>query len=225
MMRMPNGLLLALLAPVALAAQDAIPADWTYRLDGEQRVPGSGAVADGGWAYQAMPPGWHITTTADGVTLYPKARHVMEGEWGVEVELFLFPDPSDQGVGIVLLPTTETEHKGELRLLLRRDGQVSAEVWHAGETQVLVPWTRDTAADAHDGEEVKQYVLRVMHQGDHLTFAVNGRQMLSLPLGANVQHPIAGLRAGPGLNLHVSRFDLVKPLAPPRQRQTSDDRR
>jgi hypothetical protein len=56
-----------------------------------------------------------------------------------------------------------------------------------------------------------------MHQGDNITVAVNGRQMLTLPMGPNVQHPVAGFRAGTGLNLHISRFDLITPLAPPRR--------
>lgn len=210
-------LVLALLCAAPLGAQ--APQGWSWTLDnGDQKAPKSGDVASGDWAYQMMPPGWHLTTTTQGVSLFPEVRHPMEGAWGVEAEFFMFPEPSDQGVGIALLPTTETEHKGELRLLLRRDGQVSVVVWDSGETMVLAPWTQDTAASAHDGKEVKPYVLRVMHQGDNMTVAVNGKQMLSLPLGPNVQHPVAGFRAGAGLNLHIARFDLIRPLAPARAR-------
>jgi hypothetical protein len=212
-MRSLLSLFLVIGAPLAAQA----PEGWTWTLDRTATDPRSGDVAPGEWAYQMMPPGWHLTTTTEGVSLFPVARRVMEGAWGVEAEFFLFPNPSDQGTGIALLPTTDTEHKGELRVLLRRDGQVSIEVSHQGETHVIAPWTQDTAAAAHDGKEVKQYVLRVMHQGDNITVAVNGRQMLTLPMGPNVQHPVAGFRAGAGLNLHISRFDLITPLAPPRQ--------
>ena len=206
---------LALVCAVPLGAQ--APVGWSYKLDVTQQEPKRGAVASGDWAYQMMPPGWHLTTTTQGVSLFPEVRHPMEGAWGVELEFFMFPDPSDQGVGIALLPTTETEHRGELRLLLRRDGQVSVEVSQAAGTQVLAPWTRDTAAALHNGKEVKNYVLRVMHQGENMTVSVNGKQMLTLPIGPNVQNPVAGVRAGAGLNLHIARVDLIRPLAPPRQ--------
>lgn len=209
-------LALALLCSAPLGAQ--APAGWRWTLDGNPKEPKTGEVASGDWAYQMMPPGWHLTTTTHGVSLYPEARLPMEGAWGVEAEFFMFPDPSDQGVGIAFLPTTETEHRGEVRVLLRRDGQVSVEVSQPGETRVLAPWTRDTAAAVHDGKEVKQYVLRVMHQGEHMTVAVNGKQLLALPIGPNVQLPVAGFRAGAGLNLHIARFDLIRPLAPPRAR-------
>jgi hypothetical protein len=88
----------------------------------------------------------------------------------------------------------------------------------SSDTMLLATWTSDTGVAAHDGEEIKQYVLRVEHRGDVLTVSLDGRQRLSLPIGPNVQHPVAGIRAGRGLNLHVSRFDLIRPLAPARQR-------
>ncbi len=205
-----------LMAVVAAPVAAQAPAGWTYRLDGAPTPPKSGAVVAGEWAYQRMPPGWHLTTTDQGVTVYPEVPRPMSGEWGVETEFFLFPDPSESGVGVALMATTSEEHQGELRLLLRRDGQVSVEVRGSDGVETLMPWTADTAAAAHNGSETKRYVLRVMHQGEKMTVAVNGREMLAIPIGPNVQTPYAGFRAGPGLNLHISRFDLITPLAPPR---------
>ena len=91
-----------------------------------------------------------------------------------------------------------------------------AEVFDEGNTQVIAPWTQDTAAVAHDGKEIRNYVLRAVHQGDKVTVSVNGRPMLTLPIGPNTQAPVAGFRAGAGVNLHIARFDLIRPLAPPR---------
>jgi hypothetical protein len=175
-------------------------------------------VSRGDWAYQMMPPGWHLTTTDQGVTLFPAEKRAMPGPWGVEVEFFMFPDPSNSGVGVALMATTSEEHNGELRLMMRRDGQVMAEVAAPDGLHVLAPWTSDTGAAAHSGTETKRYVLRVMHQGEAMTVSVNGKEMLTVPIGPNVQTPYAGLRAGPGLNLHIARFDLITPLAPPRAR-------
>jgi len=208
--------LLVALAATSLSAQ--VPEGWSWELDGAQKDPRSGAVASGDWAYQAMPPGWHLTTTTQGVTLFPKEPRPMRGDWGVETEFFLFPDPSDAGVGVVAMATTGGPRFEELRFLLRRDGQVAVEgVRPEGDT-LLVPWTQDTAAAAHDGKEAKRYVMRIVHQGGVLDLSVNGREMLALPLGDNVHEPILGFRGGPGLNLHVARFDLITPLAPPKQR-------
>jgi hypothetical protein len=115
-----SGLALVALVPATLAGQAG--GDWRYALDRETVAPISGELTPGAWTYQQMPPGWHLTTTDQGVTLYPNSPMAMQGEWGVEMEFFLFPAPSDDGVGIALMPTAESEHSGELRLLMRRDG-------------------------------------------------------------------------------------------------------
>jgi hypothetical protein len=159
-----SGLALVALAPATLAGQAG--GDWRYALDRETVAPISGELTPGAWTYQQMPPGWHLTTTDQGVTLYPNSPMAMQGEWGVEMEFFLFPAPSDDGVGIALMPTAESEHSGELRLLMRRDGQLSATVLTSSDTMLLATWTSDTGVAAHDGEEIKQYVLRVEHRGD-----------------------------------------------------------
>lgn len=216
-MRTLTRLLIATAMPGLLFAQDAAPDGWRYRLDGDQAFAAGQEVQPGEWRYTTMPPGWHITTTTHGVTVLPTAPRVLSGDWGVEVELFLFPDPSDAGFGIALEATSGEARAQQLHFLLRRDGQAALRARHAGGDTLLIGWTADTAATAHSGE-VDRYVLRLMHQGETLAFSVNGREMLALPTGGADHGPIAGLRVGAGLNLHVSRFDLITPLAPPRQR-------
>ena len=205
--------LLPFLLPLGLAAQAP---GWTWRLDGEQVTPSTGEeLAPGQWAWQQMPPGWHITTTSQGATLFPVEAHAMTGRWAVEMELFLFPDPGSEGAGIVLAQPGAPEI-GEMRVLFRRDGQVAMEVHSPDGDRVLAGWTSDTAAQAHDGKQVKQYVLRVSLTSGVLAASLNGRAMLSLELmPEHAAGPVvAGIRVGSGLNLHVSRFDLVRPLAP-----------
>jgi hypothetical protein len=213
-MRLALPMVLTLTLPVCAQA----PEGWGWKLDGAQKDPRTGEVASGDWAYQAMPPGWHLTTTTQGVTLMPKVARPMRGDWGVETEFFMFPTPSDAGVGLMGIATAGDPRVPELRFLLRRDGQVAVEgVRPEGDT-LLVPWTRDTAAQAHDGKETKRYVLRLMQQGGMVTLSVNGKEMLALPFGDNVHEPAIGFRAGPGHNMHIARFDLITPLAPPRRR-------
>lgn len=203
-------------APGIAAAQGgSLPADWTIRLDVPQEVVSGQDAADGQFRYERMPPGWHMTTTTAGVTLFPRGRSVA-GEWGVEVELFLFPNPSDQPLGVVLEAADRPEGTMALQFLMRADGAATLAAVHDGEAQVMVPWTRDTAVAPHNGTDVIKYVLRVMHQGEALAFAINGTEMFRVPTGGEDHRSVPGLRLGRGLNVHVSRFDLITPLAPPR---------
>lgn len=205
------------LLPAAGMAQDAsLPPDWTWRLDGDQRMVAGQQVARGEWRYATMAPGWHMTTTEKGVSLFAKDR-VLSGPWGVEVELFLFPKPGDAPFGIIL-EGRDAQPAGsmQLRFLMRRDGQAALFARHGGVDSMLVAWRSDSAVKAHSGG-VDKYVLRVMHQNATLAFSINGRAMLTLPTGGEDHAAIPGLRVGPDLNLHVSRYDLITPLAPARK--------
>lgn len=206
-----------LASPATLAAQAAdMPSDWTWRLDRPQQLTEGQNVAAGEWRYTKMPPGWHVTTSDQGVSLFPKDK-VISGRWGIEVELFLFPKPSDAPLGIILeAKDAEPAGSRQLRFLMRRDGTAALVARHGGTDTTLVTWTADTAVKAHEGG-VEKYVLRVVHEGGALTFALNGRQMFKVPTGGEDHPSIPGLRIGPGLNVHVSRYDLITPLAPVRQ--------
>lgn len=206
-------LFLLLMLPTSLTAQAP---DWTWRLDHDQVAPAAASDTAGGqWVWQQMPPGWHLTTTAQGVTLFPTGPERLTGRWAVEMEFFLFPDPGSAGVGVALAQPA-APGLGELCILLRRDGQMAVVVGGPAGEHLLVGWTADTAADAHRGDEVKPYVLRVEMDSAVLSASVNGRRMLTLPLDPNhvAGESVAGIRIGPALNVHVARFDLVKPLAP-----------
>lgn len=207
-----------LLAPaVAVSAQvPATPEGWSWRLDAPQAVATGQEVADGEWRYQRMPPGWHVTTTEQGVVLVPDGVTVT-GRWAIEVELFLFPNPSDEGLGIALVD----EHGlGDLLALMRRDGQAALVVRNGPDRMVVEPWTRDTAVIPHDTTGIIKYVLRLAHESGHLVFTVDGHEMFThqVPEDREAVPMIPGLRIGAGLNVHVSRFDLVTPLAPARPR-------
>lgn len=215
-MRTPIRLLAMLLVPGVLAAQEIVPDDWTYRLDGSQPFATGQEVQPGEWRYTRMPPGWHITTTEHGVTLLPRERTVA-GRWGVEVELFLFPNPSDAPFGVVLEAADAPTGTMQLQFLMRRDGHAALHARHGDNEEWLVPWTADTGVKAHAGG-VEKFVLRVMHEQERLIFSINGREMFAQPTHGEDHRSVPGLRVGPGLNLHVSRFDLVTPLAPARQR-------
>lgn len=205
-------------ATTRLAAQDIVPTDWTYRLDGPQRLASGDSVRAGEWRYTRMPPGWHLTTTEQGVTTSPRDVSV-HNRWGIEVELFLFPNPSNEPFGILVESNDPDGPDGgaTLRFLLRADGSVSAEARHGTTERVLVPWTRDSTRRAHAGG-VERHVLRVVHEAATLAFSVDGQEVLAVPTGGANPRAVPALRVGRGLNLHISRFDLITPLAPARPR-------
>ena len=209
-------MLATLLVPAAVAAQaPAMPPGWGWRLDAPQAVAAGQEVAAGEWRYQRMPPGWHVTTTEQGVVLFPDSATV-HGRWAIEVELFLFPNPSAEGLGIALL---DPEGRGDLLALMRRDGQATLVARDGSDEMTVVPWTRDTMATPHDTTGIIKYMLRLTHESGHLAFQVNGHELFAHAVpGDGDEAVIPGLRIGAGLNVHVSRFDLVTPLAPARPR-------
>ena len=207
--------------PALLVAQSSEPPPgWSARLDAPQRPVTGQEVAPGEWRYVAMPPGWHVTTTEQGVTLVPQQRSV-EGRWAIEAELFLFPNPGEAPFGIIIEPAQSGSGTAspQIRFLMRRDGHAGVLAVQPSRDSLLLPWRADTAVRAHPGRAVIKYVLRVAHEPGSLAFAINGQEVAVLPTDGPARRMVPGLRIGPGLNLHVSRFDLVTPLAPPRPRQ------
>ncbi len=208
----------ALGIPALLAAQQPMaPAGWTAHLDASQQMINGQEVAPGEWRFEAMPPGWHMTTTEQGVTLTAD-RQVLHGRWGVEVELYLFPDPSAAPLGIALQGRdAELSPDSELRFLMRRDGSTGLLMHLNGADTMLVPWTRDTAIVPHAGG-VEKHVLRLVHERDRVIFSIDGHEAFVAPAEGEGHRVAPGLRVGPGLNVHVSRFDVITPRAPARRR-------
>lgn len=205
-------LAMAILAPaLPIVAQELnTPTDWEWQLDEEQALSSGGELVAGEWWYVGMPPGWHISTTEQGVLLFPKEQ-LLEGRWSVEVELFLFPDPSDEGFGIAV---QDLDGENQLRFLLRADGKAALEVHHGEQSLLTKPWSGDSLVAAYSGEGIEKFVLRATYESGQFRFSVNGTEMFSQVSPAHDHRVVPGLRIGKGLNLHVSRFDLVKPLAP-----------
>ena len=204
-----------LLGAATLSAQQgAIPDGWTARPDRPSVAITGDSLTDGQFRYERMPPGWHMTTTTSGVSVFPRG-HSVSGAWGVEVEFFLFPDPSEQPVGVVIDAADRPAGSMRLEFLMRADGAASLVSVRDEAREVLVPWTTNSAVAPHDGTSVTPYVLRVVHQDGRIVFAINGTQMLATETGGEDHRSIPGFRLGAGLNVHVARFDLIKPLAPP----------
>lgn len=203
-----------------LTAQSAGPADdWTIHLDRPQAVASGNDSAVAGPVYQRMPPGWHVTTTNAGVTLVATSRTV-SGRFGVAVEAFVFDEPGKEGWGIVLaMPAAGGPEPDWIAFLVRPDGQAGVMARHAGRDTMLVPWRPDSAVMRHPGKGIHRYVVEVRREEGVLAFSAGGTEVLAIPAADSPDVLVPGLRVGAGLNLHVSRVDLITPLAPPRPRE------
>jgi hypothetical protein len=189
------------LLPLSLRAQ----ADGTARL----AVALDAAAPDSAYTFDRMPPGWHVTM-GPGAVLFD-SLHRAEGRFVVESEIFLFPNSATAEYGLVL-------GKGEgswVGFLTRRDGTAAIMRRSGGREITLVPWF------AHDSipqpaAEPARAILRVEAERDSTHFLVNGARVASVLRSAAPVDGVFGLRVGQGVNVHVSRLDYTRRLAPPR---------
>lgn len=166
-------------------------------------------MPDSSYVFSPMPPGWHVTM-GPGAVLSDSTLQAA-GRFVVESEVFLFPSSSAAEYGIVL-GLRATEWTG---FVARRDGSAAIVRIGADGAVPLVGWA------AHDsvpkpGAEPARAVLRVEAERDSAYFMVNGQRVGTIPRTPALDGAF-GLRVGPGVNVHVSRLDLTRRLAPPRE--------
>lgn len=196
-----------LLAPALALAQQ--PVAWRVRTDSP--VKDSLTVT-------RMPPGWHITTTAEsGAILYDPGL-VARGRFALSLEVFLFPGDSQEGYGILFGGTDlETPQGSWLAFLARRDGRASVHQVHHGMNHTLVEWMPNEAVTPHPGgDDAQLNTLRVSVEPDSIRFEANGKRITALPRGALGVDGAFGMRVGKDINLHISNLDHTVRLAPPR---------
>lgn len=204
-----------LAAAVALAAPSlALAQDDSPRPEG-WRVVALAAAPDTGIDFVRMPPGWHMTTGPGALLFDP--THRAEGNFEVEAEIFVFPSTGDQPFGIFLGGGDDPEASGYVAFLLRRDGSAGVEERGPVRTDGTALWRRATAAATPGtvGEGPAKNVLRVAAGPDSVHVTVNGAPVLVRPRAGMRLDGGFGFVVGEGVNLHVSRLDLLRHLAPP----------
>lgn len=200
--------LIACSAPAtSLVAQNALPrpAGWRLLVDGASRDTVH---------YVQMPPGWHITTGPGSLLFDPEYQ--AGGRYAVEAEIFLFPGTSQSGYGIFVGGRSlDGGAPSYLAFVARRDGHSMLEQVTAGNRKTLVPWLKSDAVKAHPGgDEPVKNVLRLSVERDSLVLEANGGRVTAIPRADLSVDGIFGFRAGPDVNLHASRLDHVRRLAP-----------
>lgn len=203
-------------APSLPAMQLQTPADWKWRTDAPATVRDTDKdLPADHWFYVAMPPGWHITTNP-GVTLY-HPQHTGSGLYRIQSQAFLFPGTSTSEYGIFIggrhLDSTTTA-PSYVAFVARRDGQIAVLKREGGTTTALVNWKANDAAVPQAAEGTSKNVFTVEVLAAEVVFSVNDTEVARLPRAGLPTDGAFGLRAGAGLNLHVSTFDATYMLAP-----------
>ncbi len=203
------------------ARQLQTPADWKWRFDEPAAVTNQGTAVDSKKVYfVAMPPGWHMTT-GPGALLY-SPDHSGRGNFAVEMDVFLFPDSSDQEYGVFVggreLDPTSTAAV-YTAFVLRRDGQAAVVKRSGTRETMLVNWMPNAAASplpAGGKDDVKN-VLRVEVGPVDVAFSANGKPITSVPRADVLPDGHIGFRVGRGMNLHASQLTVSYKLAPVRR--------
>jgi len=204
-------------AVVPLGAQLKTPADWKWRLDEPAAMSASGKMEAGEWWFVAMPPGWHVTMGPGGLVYHPGYR--ASGRFVIESELFLFPDSSDEGVGVFIGGQSlgEQESPAYTALLLRKDGRASVTRRGASGSTAVADWAAVDGVRPHGGKDAEKHALRIEADTATVTFMVDGTKVAAVPRAEVTPDGHFGLRIGRAVNIHVVRMDFTQQLAPPRK--------
>lgn len=203
----------AMQAPAKTALQP--PPDWVTRTD-------QGTDVSAPLYFVSMPPGWHITT-GPGTILYNPAQ-TCEGSCRIEAEFYLFPGTSAGGYGVFLGGRKLDEDAGPSYdvFMLRWDGAHARGNWINGTRMPAAAFRPEGAPYVAKGlpdKPVKNVITIEVDRdenGDHVgQFFVNGHRLyrerhLARPNGRPPFLGTVGLRVDAGVNLHVTRLEVVK---------------
>lgn len=204
------GLALTMLAPTIGAAQagDA-PGQWIAVPD--QAV----ATETSGHRFDAMPPGFHITTGGSGLLALPGDR--ADGRYHLESELYLFPGQGAAEYGLFTGGTgIEQGDPSYTAFVLRRDGDASVYRHDGGDSTVYLPWARPDSVLLQVGDDPVANTLAIQARSDSVVFVVNGRRFGAIARSRIPVDGRFGYRVGPALSVHATTLDVTRYLAPGR---------
>lgn len=189
-----------------LAAQVSPPPGWGWHHDRRGTSPDST-----GWAFTSMAPGFHLTTTTAGATLFPTGTPI-EGRRGAEARVILFPGKGEgaYGLGVTNLDATQQW----VGLLVRRDGTVAVARVQRGGEELIGTWQAAEAVARPDSNGYATNVLRMDVGTEDVVFLANGKRIGTMPRSLLPARSGIAFRMGAALNMHVTTFDLIAPMAP-----------
>ena len=161
-----------------------------------------------------MAPGWHVTTRP-GVLLYDAAQNGT-GQYSVDTQMHLFPNPSDAGMGIFVGgQNLDGDAPSYWLFEVRRDGAFRITQRAARSERVVRDWSPDAAIAKHPGGDTTiANRVRVMVRPDSIVLIMNTKPMAAVARTGATTDGLFGLRIGPRLDVHVSHLDFIRHLAP-----------
>ena len=175
----------------------SFPRGWTAVAD----AAGAGEVR-----FVTMTPGWHLHPGPAGVVYRPS--RTAEAPFRIEMEALRFPgEPSGYGVflgGRGLEPGSYDF----LEVLLDARGRYRVGRRVGSEYHEIVPWTEHEAIAVPASDGPARNVLVVEARPDRLVASVNGIELTSIEPPSRLDG-VAGLRGLEGVDLHLSRLDVV----------------
>jgi hypothetical protein len=198
-------LFLTFLLPAFLGAQG-----------GTLRIRADGASTPDSVQHTQMPPGWHVTTGPGAILFNPV--NSASGRFAVTVEVHLFPGTSQEGYGVFIGGSgLDGPQASYLAFVARRDGSAGIERVTGSARTWIMPWTPNGAVKPHTGGDGTAFnTLRMSVEPDSVRFEANGTRVAALARGDLPVDGTFGLRAGSGVNLHVTNLDLTQRYAPAR---------
>lgn len=198
--------MLATLSAPAFAQDLQRPDGWHVRFDNADATEADLEM------FVAMPPGWHVTTGPAGIFWSPE--NTASGDFRVEMEVFLF-DPGTRREAFGLFvggKNLDGDAQEYSYFLVRNGGEYILKRRQGADAPTVRPWTRHEAilsyADRGDDASVKN-VLAVEAHGGEVAFLVNGAEVARLPRSEFDVDGVFGFRVNHGLNVHVSRLEVV----------------
>ncbi len=162
-----------------------------------------------------MPPGWHLETNGPGGVVYD-VDWVATGRYALEWEVFVFPTTSTEAIGIILGGRDLEGREPDYHVVKFSSQGLLSVTRRAGvESRIVVPAEPAATFVPPTGDEPGRNVLRIVVEADSVRYTLNGTRAGAFASVGGLDG-IFGFRVGTGTNLHVSRLDITKPLAPPR---------
>lgn len=164
--------------------------------------------------FVAMPPGFHVTTTASVLFYHPEAR--AEGEFTVTSAGFLFRGDSPNTYGLFIggrhlegdaaaWTSFEIGHDGNWVVRERRPADDIETGFHVVDLAGPAPGPVALPGD----EMTARNALTIVAGPDYVEFRLNGETVTRLPRRELPVDGIVGFRVGSGLNLHLVSLSVT----------------
>lgn len=160
--------------------------------------------------FEAMPPGWHITTGSSTIIYRPVDQ--AKTQYSVRSQMHLFPSKGshEEAFGL-FIGGQNLDGAGEryTYFLIRGDGTFKVKRRNGAETTDLTKdWTPSPVVKmvSSDGSVANNLALQVVK--GKVSFLVNGQVVYSVAADSVDTDGIVGLRMNHNLSVHVENLDI-----------------